>query len=289
MTDSSEEDIEDLFTGGLKAKEGPVSTTTAGAQSKTESFNKFVLDEVMIARAMMKNPMDSLSEEQRERALKLKEGIGSGGKNQPSFAVDNTKLPILVTSNSAREQNATWSYSKFKRQTTFDAAVKDRAQRAPRRSDGSIGSCGKKKESKNTQPKPKVNTNFEGWCVPSITRQNGMITYDGIIGQDSLQENGARRKAKKAGSPPSVQLPDIISLEEDSSDKAHAITSKPIEERVAASAGGNGDSGGSGDSAVSAVSGSGLKTAYGLAEEERGAPIECQVLHNNKVFQSKRR
>lgn len=69
----------------LSSKGGGSSKTSLKhlkSGSRTDSFDKFVSDEVMIALAMMKvNSLNSLSEKQRERAMKLRAGINAGGSH----------------------------------------------------------------------------------------------------------------------------------------------------------------------------------------------------------------
>ncbi len=227
--ESSEEEVEELYS------EQPLSRTRRDSmaaiiyntsQPKTESFHRFVLDEVMIARAMMKtnNPLQSLSERQRQRALKIREGI----------AVNTSGVDY----NTANLDGFGWPGPPQIRSTKCLPPLTDRVKEGAKPS----------KQSCSVRPKgAQEDFGLEGWTVPPITskklpfgREMHLFSDSGDVKpteKESKNLDGAAGNSKRRGraslsqsSPPEV-VNDCFPVENATS-KAHAISSKPIEESV---------------------------------------------------------
>lgn len=239
---SSEEEEEELFSEQPTRRDP--TRICLQPQPKTESFDKFVLDEVMIARAMMKSnsQLCSLSGKQQQRAAKLREGIAAR-----TAQLSNALKP---SSNSVdSEGNERFSLEGWLRPQVRSKKVLPLM--AGKATDGRRGSTCREstvrvsggnsgvatKLNKETQ----VDFGLEGWSVPPITTvimpfsTTNQIDY---FGSDTghkreakslcLAIDGGGRRHGRAS--PSEVLGNNFSFGVNATDKAHAISSKPIEE-----------------------------------------------------------
>lgn len=234
MTDSSEEEMEELFSKQQTRRDA--TPIYLKPQPRTESFDKFVLDEVMIARAMIKSnssQLNYLNEKQRQRAARLKEGIAaktSGGDVKPGRNSGN---------NEGKENNSLEGWGPEARSIILPLAgkVTDR-WRTHKEGDQAVKANTKNKE-------VQVDFDLEGWSVPPITSAIspfGMANRPNPLGSNVKPERESKklsrvsdsgRKHGRISSPQTSVLGNYSPLGPvNATDKAHAISSKPIEESV---------------------------------------------------------
>ena len=246
MTDSSEEEMEELLS------ELPVKRLFTPPylkpQPRTESFNKFVLDEVVIARAMMKSrniPLSCLSERQRQRALKLREGIGTKASlgDQLSISSRNT------TNNETKAEG--WGPAAKSIVSPYTKVVA--GQRINREEGAKISERDRSVKANNQKKEVTVDFDLEGWSVPPIASEMSpfrMANQLNPFGGNSkpantekeskkltrVSESGRRRHGRPT-TPRAIALRSRFHHSpENAADKAHAISSKTIEDSVFPSA-----------------------------------------------------
>lgn len=255
MTDSSEEEMEELFSEQLSRPDA--TQIYLKSQPKTESFDKFVLDEVMIARSMMKkasNSLSSLNEKQRQRALKLRDGITArtSGAVQLSLA---TKPNEIGGNEDITVKNIGWcnpeviKVSNVNTDRPSTSICKEGTQTEAKTTGGDVAA---RKEDPIKSKSTQVNFDLEGWSVPPISSSItpfGMINQAHTFGGDGASPKCTERESKKTcrvsdsngrrrgrAMPMSQAVPEVVGnyfpLEETATHKAHAISSKPIEESV---------------------------------------------------------
>lgn len=237
MTDSSEEEAE------LPTRRRSSTPIYLKSHPKTESFKKFVLDEVVIARAMMKSrniPLSSLSEGQRQRALKLREGIGekTSLKGHLSIAVkpnrniNETKLEGWGPGASAR--------------TVLPPSKVVAGLRLSREGGSKISP--RDKATKVSHKKGvEVDFDLEGWSAPPVTSEispfciaNQPNPFSGIVKAANTESESKKptwvsesgRKRNDRSITPHMAALGHCSNPVNATDKAHAISSKTIEESV---------------------------------------------------------
>lgn len=96
MSDSSiEEEDADISDDPGASKHSRTEPPFLSTRPRTESFDKMVSDELMIALAMMRvNSLSSLDEKQKERVTKLREKINVGDSGNNGTKHQKTKKPV---------------------------------------------------------------------------------------------------------------------------------------------------------------------------------------------------
>lgn len=256
MTDSSEEEVEELFS------EQPIwqdpTLIYLKPQPRTESFDKFVLDEVMIARAMI-SQLNSLNEKQRQRAARLKEGIAakSSGVNVKNRNSGNNGRAVRLKEGiaSGADNIKPDRNSGNNDNNSLEGWGPEVRSIIPPLTDGKVADKWRahKEGAVKRDQAVKVNTlnkeiqvdfDLEGWSVPPITSAispfgmaNRPNPFSGTIkpqrGKKLPRVSDSGRKQGRASSPQTLALGNHFPLSPvNATDKAHAISSKPIEESV---------------------------------------------------------
>lgn len=266
MTDSSEEEMEELFPEQPSRRDA--TPIYLKLQPKTEAFDKFVLDEMMIARAMMKrssNSLSCLSEKQRQRAVKLREGIAAKTSERVDQLSHAVKPMILHKENFSLDGpvkcRSILSHMVASKETdglAGPASIVTDGPRVPMCSEGAetaakISSEGDQAVNKSNcvNKTTQVNFGLEGWSVPPISNvvmPYGMASHMHPCGGGGANPKCTERESKKfcrvsdsavlrrhGRATLSQAAPEVVNyfpLEENTTHKAHVISSKPIEESV---------------------------------------------------------